>query len=150
MMNKPWMAGVLLACLVSPRLQASTDEDFSNEPLVQRCMKMLDIYAAEDFDAYIAEFPEPWLGIFGEKTLRKILSERHQGYVETYQQDRPDTIKIRSVESADVAKLEQERLGATEAKEVEMYMSNNVGGGHLTACKYLLIGDRWYFRSLRI
>lgn len=31
-------------------------QDFSQEPLVQRCMGMLDIYRNEDFDAYVAAF----------------------------------------------------------------------------------------------
>ena len=156
-MNKPWTAiallgtitGTLAGTLISTDLQASTEQDYSDDPLAQRCIKMLDIYAAEDFDAYIAEFPEPWLSIFGEKTLRKQLADRHGNYIETYQ-NKPTSITIRSIESAKVAQIEKERLGASEAKEVEIDMSNELGGGHLTACKYLRIGGSWHFRSLRL
>ncbi|KIO38117.1 hypothetical protein [Shewanella sp. cp20] len=156
-MNKPWtaiallgtIAGTLAGTLISTDLQASTEQDYSHDPLAQRCIKMLDIYAAEDFDAYIAEFPEPWLGIFGEKTLRKQLADRHGKYVKEYQA-KPDTIKIKAITPAKVAKIEQEKLGALEAKEIDLYIARDKGISSSTACKYLRIGDSWYFRSLRL
>ncbi|QYK13554.1 hypothetical protein K0I63_03290 [Shewanella rhizosphaerae] len=152
-MNKPWMAlilmGTLAGTLISTNLQASTEQNFSDDPLAKRCIKMLDIYATEDFDAYVAEFPEPWLGIFGEKTLRKQLADRHGKYVKEYQA-KPDTIKIKAVTPAKVAKIEQDKLGALEAKEIDLYIASNKGNSSATACKYLRIGDSWYFRSLRL
>ncbi|WP_428614315.1 hypothetical protein [Shewanella sp.] len=152
-MNKPWMAlalmGTLAGTLISTNLQASTKQNVSDDPLAQRCIKMLDIYAAEDFDAYVAEFPAPWLGIFGEKTLRKQLADRHGKYVKEYQA-KPDTIKIKAVTPAKVTKIEQEKLGALEAKEVDLFIASNKGNSSATACKYLRIGDSWYFRSLRL
>ncbi|CAM3940760.1 hypothetical protein [Shewanella aquimarina] len=152
-MNKPWTAlifmGTLAGTLISTDLQASTEQNFSHDPLAQRCIKMLDIYAAEDFDAYVAEFPEPWLGIFGEKTLKKQLADRHGKYVKEYQA-KPDTIKIKAITPASVAKIEQDKLGALEAKEIDLYIASDKGNSSSTACKYLRIGDSWHFRSLRL
>jgi hypothetical protein len=148
-MNKPWKAIAVLATLISTNLHASTEQDFSKEPLVQRCLNMLNIYANEDFDAYIAEFPKPWLSIFGEKTLKEILAERHDNYTKEYQA-KPDTIKVKAIAPTSVAKIELERLGATEAKKINLYIASDKGNSTSTACKFLRIGDNWYFRSLRL
>ncbi|QSX40150.1 hypothetical protein [Shewanella cyperi] len=90
-------------------------QDFSQEPLVQRCMGMLDVYRDEDFDAYVAAFPEPWLGIFGEKVLKNELAARHQEYMGTYQGKPTNTI-ISGITPVEPAKIEKERLGAVEGK----------------------------------
>lgn len=124
-------------------------QDFSQEPLVQRCMGMLDIYRDEDFDAYVAAFPEPWLGIFGEKVLKNELAARHQEYMGTYQGKPTNTI-ISGITPVEPAKIEKERLGAVEGKEVLFQIYNERGGGHSTSCKFLRIGDNWYFRELRL
>ena len=124
-------------------------QDFSQEPLVQRCMGMLDIYRNEDFDAYVAAFPEPWLGIFGEKVLKNELSARHQKYMNTYQ-GKPASIVIEGIDPVEPTKIEKERLGAVEGKEVSIEISNERDTSSSTSCKFLRIGENWYFRELRL
>lgn len=149
MSNKRLFSLLLCLSFLTVTTEAMPKQDFTDEPLVQRCLEMLDIYRDEDFDAYVAAFPEPWLGIFGEKMLRKQLFQRHQKMMHTFQ-GTPASITIRSLESLEPARIEKERLAAQKAKKVVLNMSNEVDTSILTECKFLLIGENWYFRELRL
>ncbi|MCL1037390.1 hypothetical protein L2750_09505 [Shewanella submarina] len=144
------LVGLVLTCMAPLTSVAQQDFAFENEQdkvLFQRCIKMVETYRSEDFDAYIAEFPDPWLELYGESTLRKVLAKSHSNYLALYQ-DGDVTVTLEAIHKESPHPREAEFLGATDARVLDINFSAP-RKGKSTICKFLLINNQWYMRELR-